>query len=413
MRKDYDVVIIGGGILGCATAWQLSRQAGLKIAIVERDMIGMQTTSLAAALVTLARPAMPQIRMVQETFRAIADLEGLLEESLDFNHVGSMNVAQSPDSADAIAQQAAMLQAAGEHVEILSVSEARAKAPWLDLQDANLILFNAKDGFVDPYRLASAYLRGAKEAVRRQGGVLDVLQSTNVTGFVADGSGPHQVYTDKGMLKAGAVIVAAGPWANHLLRPLGSRAAIAPIRSHYWITAADQRFPSNAPVTILPEARAYARPEVGGLLFGLRDCDNRWAHPGDLPDSLQGFAFDDDSDGWAALAATVDPFLALCPALGEVEIPHYISGPSGYTPDGYQVIGAAPGLASVYLASGCCGAGVALSGGIGLILADMVTGQDPSIDASAFDPGRFGIFDAHDEAFIQRCALSRSAKKAG
>ncbi|MBL4614650.1 MAG: FAD-binding oxidoreductase, partial [Magnetovibrio sp.] len=206
---------------------------------------------------------------------------------------------------------------------------------------------------------------------------------------------------------------ASGPWINNLLAPHDSGVPMAPVCSHYWITANHEAYPANCPVTILPDANAYARPEVGSLLFGLRDKESKWANPKDLPDNLQGFAFDEDHDGWAALEEAVEPFMERCPSLAEVEIHHYISGPSGYTPDGKYALGAAPNLDGAFVVSGCCGAGVSISGGAGSAIAQLVMGHEPQIDLSAFAPNRFGAFDPFDEDFLASCARSRSQKKAG
>lgn len=408
MSKSYDVVIIGGGLLGCTSAYYLCKNTDLNVALIERGMLGMQTSSLAASLVTRARATQPLIDLCVETFDAVTALEDLLGDKLDFNHVGSMHVAQSQESATAIAKQTEMLRQMGDDPVELTIDQAKEKAPWLNIDHADYIVFNPKDGFIDPYRLCAAYMRGAKAC-----GNLDVYQSTEVLDLVKDGDKVTTVKTDQGDFVADQIVLAAGPWINTLLQPLGSGAAMAPVRSHYWITATDPQYPVTSPVVILPEVKAYARPEVGGLLFGLRDAVSKWAHPANLPKSLQGFSFDDDYEGWTALEEAVEPFMEACPSIEEVDIHHYISGPSGYTPDGKHVIGKAPNLSNVFLASGCCGAGVAISGGVGQSICDLVTGQTPRIDLTEFAPDRFGAFDPYDDAFLTKCAASRSQKKAG
>jgi len=408
MDKKYDIVIIGGGIFGCAAAYQICSRSDLKVAIVERGMMGMETTSLAASLITRARPLREQTELVIETYSALLALEATLDESFDFNFVGSLHIAQSEQSAQSILQQAEILKEIGDNPQELTLQEAKKMAPWLSLDKAELIMHNPLDGFIDPYRLTAAYLKGAKAH-----GNIDIYQSTEVHDLEISANTVTGVETSRGLIKTDQVVVAAGPWANRLLKKIGSASAMAPVRSHYWMTGTNPIYPEKSPVLIMPEANAYARPEVGGLLFGLRDQISTWAHPKDLPDTLQGFSFDDDNEGWGALEQAVGPFLGLCPSLEEVEIHHYISGPSCYTPDGKYLIGPAPNLNGVFLASGCCGAGVAISGGLGKSIAELVMGQTPSIDLTAFAPSRFDDFDPYDDKFLERCAQSRSMKKAG
>jgi len=408
MDQKYDVVIVGGGVLGCAVAYHVCRRSDLRVALIERGMVGMQATSMAASLVTRARPTREQTLLEFETFRAVEDLENLLGEDLDFRHVGSLHVAETPENAQAIADQTAMLRDMGDEPQELSLPAAQEKAPWLTVDQAELIVFNPLDGFIDGYRLAAAFLRGAKAC-----GNLEVYQSTSVNNLISQGGQVVGVETSKGTVWSEQTVLASGAWINVLLEPLDSGVPMAPVRSHYWITGKHDSYLETCPVTILPDARAYARPEVGGLLFGLRDMDSKWAHPKNLPDSLQGFAFDEDFDGWSALEQTVEPFLERCPSLSDVEIQHYISGPSGYTPDGKYAIGPAPNLDGVFVVSGCCGAGVSISGGAGAVMASLLLGERPTIDLSAYRPNRFGAFDPFDEGFLASCARSRSQKKAG
>lgn len=408
MSEDYDVIIVGGGILGCAAAFQICTRSDLKVALIERGLIGAQTTSLAASVVTRAKSSLPQVALILETFKSILELEDLLGTSVGFNHVGSLHIAQSETSALTFSKQTSLLREVGDEPQELSVNQAKKLAPWLNLDRAELIVHNSRDGFVDPYRLASAYVQGAKAS-----GNLDLLQSTEVVGLTSRDQKVTGVDTDKGHFSAEKIVCSAGPWTNQLLAPLGSGAAMAPVRSHYWITGSNPVFPANSPVVLLPEANAYARPEVGGLMFGLRERDGKWALPCDLPKSLQGFTFDDDTHGWLALEDSVGPFLHLCPSLESVEIHHYISGPSCYTPDGNYLVGAAPNLDNLYLATGCCGSGIGISGGVGNIIAELVLGNPKTFDVTAFAPDRFGEFDPFDAEFLALCARSRSAKKAG
>jgi len=408
MKNKYDVVIVGGGLFGCSVAYNLCKKSNLRIAIIERGLLGMQTSSLAASLVTRGRSTVSQTQLCIETFNAISDLENILQEDVGFNFVGSLHVAQSNISAEEFSSQTELLKRLGDHPVELTIAQAEGKAPWLKIDHADYIVYNDKDGFVDPYRLCAAYMRGAKH----YGGV-DVFQSTEVLSLLNENGHVSGVQTDKGDFHANQVVLAAGPWVNSLLQPLGSGAAMAPVRSNYWMTETDDVFPMDSPVVILPEAKAYARPEVGGLLFGLRGEDSKWVHPTALPDTLHGFSFDEDFEGWQALENSVEPFLNLCPSLNHVAIEHYISGPSAYTPDGKQLIGNVSGLEGVYLASGCCGIGVAISGGVGSSIASLVMNDQCEIDLTDYDPKRFGDFNPYDEIFLQQCALSRSNKKAG
>ena len=99
------------------------------------------------------------------------------------------------------------------------------------------------------------------------------------------------------MIYAGCVVDAAGAWANVLAARIGIGLPMAPVRSQYWITAPDPLFPRDHPMVIMPDASAYSRPELGGLLFGLRERQSISFDPRQLPDELSGFALGEKAAG--------------------------------------------------------------------------------------------------------------------
>lgn len=403
-----DVVIIGGGILGCSIASYLSRTPGLSVVVLERHGLGEQTTSHAAALLTRVRPHRELTRLVMETFRAIDALGEAVSEPLPLRRVGSLQVATSEPGRRQIEQIAGRAAEVGVAAYGISADEAMERAPWLTLDQHTAALWLPDDGYIDPYSLCMAYaVQARRQGVRfrLQQSVSDLLQrGSRVTGVrLASGECIH----------AGTVIDAAGPWSTALARQLGVNLGMAPIRSHYWISAPHPRIPSDAPMTILPDSGAYARPEVGGLLFGLRDEQAVFARADRLPDSLNDYCFDVDPTGDEALASGYQGLRQQCAILDELPLAHYVSNISSYTPDGFYLLGAMPGVDGFMAATGCSGAGIGMSGGIGRFMAELVTGQPPFVSPEPFRLDRFGAIDSFDPTFIRRCAEARARKRTG
>ena len=92
---------------------------------------------------------------------------------------------------------------------------------------------------------------------------------------------------------------------------------------------------------------------------------------------------------------------------------HYVAGPSCYTPDSMFLIGAMETTQGLYVAAGCCGGGVAMSGGIGKLMAEIVLGKECFVDKNLFNPMRFKNIDPYSENFRNQCAEARSNKKGG
>ena len=164
---------------------------------------------------------------------------------------------------------------------------------------------------------------------------------------------------------------------------------------------------------ILPDARAYSRPESNGLLFGLREPVSVSVDPRELPETVSGYVINHDSNGWSSLEEGIPALTAFFPLVQEVEIRRYISGLSNYTPDGMYVLGKVPGLEGFLAATGCSGAGIAMSGGIGRAVAELAVGAEPFVDLTPHRIDRFGLFDPLDEEFRRRCGEARSGKITG
>ena len=98
------------------------------------------------------------------------------------------------------------------------------------------------------------------------------------------------------------------------------------------------------------------------------------------------------------------------PAIKSARFSSYICGLSSYTPDGEIILGPVPGVSGFYAAAGACGSGIALSAGMGNVIADLALGRKPAIDLKPFRPDRFGQVDPFGKSFRERCAAARVSK---
>ncbi|WP_195912163.1 NAD(P)/FAD-dependent oxidoreductase [Candidatus Contendibacter odensensis] len=343
---------------------------------------------------------------MRQTYADIASLEQSLGESLDLRRVGSLHLAAAVNWERELQELADLNTLHGVALQWLPPGELPALVPWLHPDPVRVALFTPDDGYLDPYRLAQAYAHAA----RQQGAIL--LQNVAVRELLLAHGRVIGVRTTDGDYHAPQVVLAAGAWSAVLSSQAGFGIPSAPVRSQYWIAAPHPLVPRRHPFTIIPEARAYTRPEVGGLLFGLREAQSVSVDPRTVPDDLANLSFGDDL-GWESLSEGTALLERFLPALPELAIQSYITGPSTYTPDGLFVLGATPGVEGLLLATGCCGAGIAASGGIGRAVAALAADQTPPFDLSPFQPGRFGAVDPFDPMFRRRCEQARSGKVSG
>jgi len=264
-----------------------------------------------------------------------------------------------------------------------------------------------EDAVIDPYVLTHGYARAA----RSRGAT--IRTGVAVTGLLVHHGTVRGVRTSDGDIRARRVVDAGGAWGGLLAREAGIHLPMAPVRSHYWVTAPDSGFPHEMPYAVLPDARAYVRGELGGLIIGVRESASLSVDPLTIPADLTGVSFGDETEGWQILMEGRERLRAFYPGLDEARLTKFITGLSTYTPDGDFLLGSVPGLEGYLVAAGCCGAGIAASGGIGLAIAELVRGLPLSFDLDAFRVDRFGRVDVQSEEFRARCAAARSVKVSG
>jgi 4-methylaminobutanoate oxidase (formaldehyde-forming) len=412
--ENTNVVVIGGGIFGCAIAYYYTlNNPGKKIVVLERNELCNAATSRAAALMTIIRSKRSYIPLSLETYRIVAEMERQLGESLDMRTVGIMHVAASDAKVKDLEALMAIAEEFKQPTHYISNEEAHKMAPWLKTDEAIKIGFVPGEAYCDPYLLGTFFARCAK----MQGA--DIRQDVEVKELIMEGNTAIGVTTAnaclpdrQGNIYADKVIVATGAWAPVLAAQAGIGLPMAPVRSQYWITEKADIFPVNSPMVLLPDAHAYARPEGGSLLFGIREANSLSASPKEIPSDISHFPFSPDR-GTADLGEVIERLGRFFPAVYDIGLKYYIAGFSGYTPDGNLSMGVVSGVNNLLLATGCVGAGISIAGGVGLAFAEIAAGRPNPYDFSDFDIQRFGKIDPFSKEWLDKCAMARSKKVSG
>lgn len=405
--EKTNVVVIGGGIFGCAIAYYYSRNnPGKKIIVLERNELCNSATSRAAALMTIIRSKRSYIPLSLETYRVVADMEKQLGESLGMKTVGMMHVAASDAKVKDLEALMMIAEEFKQPAHYLSNEEAHRMSPWLKTDEVIRIGYIPGEAYCDPYLLGTFFARCAK----LQGAAM--RQGIEVGKIIMEGNTAAGVITTEETIYADKVIIAAGAWAPIFAAQAGIGLPMAPVRSQYWITEKAYIFPVNSPMVLLPDAQAYARPEGGSLLFGIREANSFSASPKEIPNDISHFKFSEDK-GMNDLEEVCDKLARFFPDFYDIGISYYIAGFSGYTPDGNLSMGVVAEVNNLLLATGCVGAGIAVSGGVGLAFAEMAADKPNPFDFSDFDLHRFGKIDPFSNEWLTKCANARSKKVSG
>lgn len=403
-----DAVVIGAGTIGSATAWHLAKRGLKNVVLIERNTIGSGNTSKAASLMTLVRTKEELIPLIQETYKNIEEIETYTGEKTGKNKVGTLHIASSEEAVLNLEKIVAIANKHNIKNKEISKDEVKKRVPWIETSSIIKTSFMEDDSYVDAYLLANAFAKAAK----MQGA--KIMQNTEVLELLSENNEIKGVKTTKGIIMSPIVIDAAGSWSNLLSLQLNIPIPMAPVRSIYWITETiDSLFPKNHPMVVLPDAMAYSRPENGALLFGLREENSPHFHPNELNPNPNSDFLGPKNDAWDIIENYGKDFINYFPKFEEIGIKNCITGISTYTPDGYYTVGPFPNFKGFYSATGCAGAGVAGSGGIGRLVAEMALNIPLYADSEVFRIDRLTEFDPLSVSFRQRCADTRSKKKDG
>ena len=404
--ETFDHIIIGGGVLGLSIAYHLVRDSKDSVLVLERNDLASSASSKAAGLILQATSKPANTPLVKLTRETIPRLEEEVGEAIGFHGVGSVRIAASEARVQELDHVERNASDNGIPCTHLSHDEASNMVKWLDPSSSRRTTFFQGDGYIDPYLLSHAYARAA----RKMGAKIWTRTAVNDLLF---GSGRvATVRCSSGDVSGGSVIDAAGAWASVLSARAGYPLPMTPTRSHYWITAPNDAYGRVFPVVLLPDCRAYMRPEVGGMVVGVQERHSATFDARQLPNDINTFSPTQGDEHWDILADAVEAISKFFPIVLQAEFCNYVSGLSTYTPDGHILLGAIPGMRNVFAAAGCCGNGIALSAGIGSAISALARNEEPQFDLAPFAPDRFGFVDPFSQAFRDLCAAARAAKSA-
>ncbi|MEE8444536.1 MAG: FAD-dependent oxidoreductase, partial [Alphaproteobacteria bacterium] len=383
MTEHTRVVVIGGGVVGCAILYHLARAGWRDAILLERSELTSGSSWHAAGnLFALTRPANAQ-RLHTYSIGLYAELEEESGQPLGYHATGGLHLAASDDEVVTLANNRARARRTGVEAEWIGFDEAREMAPILDTAKLKAILWEPEKGSVDPSSATNAFAAAA----RAMGAT--VRRHTPVTATAPRPDGGWTVTTPGGEIQADFVVNAAGLWAREVAALAGITLPLMPVEHHYLVT---EEIPEIAalerrlPVITESEAGYYSRQEGNGLLLGAyEDKCHHWAVDGTPLDFGHELLPDD-------LARMEENFAIACdrmPALGRAGVKSVINGPMIFSPDLGPLIGPHPDLKNYFCACGVM-TGFNQAGGIGKTLAEWIVHGEPELDVNFWDVARFG-----------------------
>lgn len=370
-----DVIIIGAGVIGAATALQLSLLGVRDVMVVDRATVGSGMSCRSSALVRMHYTFPPEVELAVRSdamFRAWPELTG---RPSCIRRTGFARIV-APGEESALRANLEMQRALGARAEAIDAAGLKELAPGLRVDDISCAAWEPDGGYGDGAVVAGDLLAAARaRGVRYRPNcvVRSLLRNGDrVTGISAG--------TDGGSEHAGTVILAAGVWSPALAQTAGVRLAIE-TESHKVAVLAHGPWQGAPFACIDSVTQTYFRPEAAGAMTLV----GSFAGPrGADPDRVPGSADAED------LAPQVQAVSHRVPSLAEAGIVRGVTGVYDMTPDARPLLGPVPGLDGLIVAAGFSGMGFKIAPAVGESLAGLIAGPPPgSVDLAPFRPSRF------------------------
>ncbi|MBN9673892.1 GcvT family protein [Roseibium aggregatum] len=374
------VVVIGGGIVGCSTAYHLAK-AGVEVTLLERKKLTSGTTFHAAGLVGQLRSNANVTQLLGYSIDLYNKLEQETGLATGWKMNGGLRLACSEERWTEVKRQATTAHSFGLDMQLLTPKEALDLWPLMNIDDLVGAAFLPTDGQANPSDITQALARGA-----RMNGA-KILEDTKVLSVDIQDGIIKGVETEHGRIECEKVVACCGQWTRVFAKRYGVNVPLVPVEHQYMVTERIEGVDADLPTLRDPDRLTYYKEEVGGLVMGGYEPNPiLWAKDG-IPKGFHYTLLDSNFDHFEQL---MELSLGRVPALETAGIKELINGPESFTPDGMFILGEAPEQRNFFVGAGFNAFGIAAGGGAGMALAEWVRNGEAPFDLWPADIRRFG-----------------------
>lgn len=386
LPKSAQVVIVGGGIMGCSLAYHLTLRGWTDIVLLERKQLTSGTTWHAAGLVGQLSPTHNLTRLAQYTTELYAELERDTGQNTGYRQIGSLAIANNHERFEELRRGASMARCFGLEVNILSAKEAGDLWPLMATDDLVGAVHLPKDGQTNPVDTTQALAKGSKARGAK------IFENSLVTDILVSNGRAIGVRTSDGEIAAEYVVNCAGMWARELGAKAGTTVPLHAAEHFYIVTEPVPEIKKHLPVLRDADACTYFKEDAGKLLVGwFEPIAKPWGVDG-IPES---FEFDTLPDDLEHIEPLLEGAIRRVPILAKTGIQLFFNGPESFTPDDRYMLGETPEVQNLFVGAGFNSIGIRSAGGAGKVLADWIVDGHPPMDLWDVDVRRVMPFQSN------------------
>jgi glycine/D-amino acid oxidase-like deaminating enzyme len=367
--ETADVVIAGGGIAGCALAYQLAKRK-VDVVLLERETLGSQSTGKCAGGVRQQFSMEANVRLQQLSVQLLQGFEQETSHPADFRQIGYLFVLTQPQQIEDFRDNMEMWHRVGvTEARWVDPAEAARMVPVLNVDDVLGCTFCPSDGIASPADVTVGYAAAARRLGAR------LKEGVELTGIDLAGGRVQGVRTSAGDIATRLVFNCAGAWSASIGRMVGLEIPVLPYRRHIAVTGTFPAVARTTPMTVDFHTSLYFHPEGDGVLIGMSD---RSEPPG----------FGTETN-WEFLEKMFEQAARRAPALAGAGVKTAWAGLYETTPDHQAILGALDEVEGFWCAAGFSGHGFMQAPAAALLLTQLLMDHRSDIDISNFAFDRF------------------------
>ena len=397
LPKQANVVVVGGGVIGCSIAYHLAKLGFSDVILLERQQLTSGTTWHAAGLVGQLRSSINMTKLAKYTRELYRGLEDETGQATGYRQSGSISIATNNERFEELKRNASMAKVFDLEVNVIDVDEIVERYPLIHSADLLGGIHIPTDGYANAVDISQALAKGA-----RANGA-QIFQNTKVTKILHDTRKVTGVSTPAGDVTADVVVLCGGMWTRDLAASIGVNVPLHACEHYYALFESVEGLDPNLPVLRDYDACTYYKYDAGKLMVGAFEPA---AKPWGMDGIAEDFCFDEIAGDFDHFEPVLADAMERIPALQNAGLQKFFCGPESFTPDVRYHLGQAPELDNCYVSAGLNSIGLQSAGGIGKVMSEWIRDGRPPVDLWEVDVRRNMPFQGNRKYLRERVSES-------